>query len=105
MIQPVSVFFFRFTNFSKQLFALSGVQAGAIFVNQSAEEYFTSEFTKAGLDKDTIAEYVLEAMESFEQEAKRTFDNGNADKLVNVGGRKFTNAQLGVRRGTMTIKG
>ncbi|KDQ12466.1 hypothetical protein BOTBODRAFT_34434 [Botryobasidium botryosum FD-172 SS1] len=81
------------------------VQAGAIFVNQSAEEHFTLAFTDAGLDADTITEYITDALESFETDAKRTFKSATEDKIINVGGRKFTNAQLGVRRGAMTMKG
>jgi len=89
----------------KEKRASACVQAGAIFVNQSAEEFFRQSFTKAKLDKETIAEYTEEAIESFEIEAKRTFKSETEDKLVNVGGRKFTNTQLNVRRGTMTLKG
>lgn len=82
-----------------------GVQAGAIFVNISAEQHFTKVFTEAGLDEETVVDYTKEALESFETDAKRTFRNASENKLVNVGGRKFTNPDINVRRGAMTLKG
>ena len=88
------------------LFLLSlGVQAGAIFVNQSAEDHFKQAFTNVGLDAETVKEYVAIAIESFEVDAKRTFKNTTDSKVISVGGRRFTNADLNVRRGSMTMLG
>ncbi|KDQ12467.1 hypothetical protein BOTBODRAFT_176407 [Botryobasidium botryosum FD-172 SS1] len=89
----------------KERRASACVQAGAIFVNQSVEEYMKSAFERAGLDQETITEYTTEALESFESDAKRTFRHEEEDKIINVGGRRFTSTELNVRRGSMTMKG
>ena len=82
-----------------------GVQAGAIFVNQSAEDHFKQAFTSVGLDAETVKEYVAAAIESFEVDAKRTFKNTIDNKIISVGGRRFTDEDLNVRRGSMTMLG
>ncbi|KDQ12455.1 hypothetical protein BOTBODRAFT_134607 [Botryobasidium botryosum FD-172 SS1] len=89
----------------KEKRASACVQAGAIFVNKTAEEYFTQAFTDAGLDEETVSEFVAAAMDSFEMETKRRFKDPAETKIISVGGRKFSNTDLNVRRGAMTIQG
>ncbi|KDQ12464.1 hypothetical protein BOTBODRAFT_34432 [Botryobasidium botryosum FD-172 SS1] len=81
------------------------VQAGAIFVNQSAKEYLFELFSKSDLDEETAAEYISEALESFETDAKKSFRDASEEKTLSVGGRKFTSAELNVRRGSMALRG
>jgi len=89
----------------KEKGASACVQAGAIFVNRSFEDYLKSAFTNTGLDEETTSEYTTEALESFEFDAKRTFKHTSEDKIISVGGRRFTNTELNVRRGSMVLKG
>ncbi|KDQ18318.1 hypothetical protein BOTBODRAFT_28735 [Botryobasidium botryosum FD-172 SS1] len=89
----------------KEKRASACVQAGAIFVNKTAEEYFAQAFTGAGLDEETVSEFVAAAMDSFEMETKRRFKDPGETKIISVGGRKFSNMDLNVRRGAMTMNG
>jgi len=89
----------------KEKCASACIQAGAIFVNRSVEDFLKQAFVNVGLDEETISEYTIEALESFEADAKRSFRNRFEDKVINVGGRKFTNPELNMRRGFMTLKG
>ncbi|KDQ12450.1 hypothetical protein BOTBODRAFT_34427 [Botryobasidium botryosum FD-172 SS1] len=89
----------------KEKRASACVQAGAIFVNQAAKEHFARAFAGAGLGDEAASEFTSAAMESFEASAKRRFEDPAEDKIISVGGRKFTNAKLSVRRGSMTVAG
>jgi len=77
------------------------VQAGAIFINRLAKEHFESRFA----DEEDREDFVADALKSFETDAKRSFGGPEEDKTVAVGGVRFSNVQLGVRRGHMTLKG
>ncbi|KDQ17031.1 hypothetical protein BOTBODRAFT_53653 [Botryobasidium botryosum FD-172 SS1] len=78
---------------------------GELFVKRNAQVFFTKLFTDAGLDEESIAGYVDDALESFACEAMRSFEHDSEDKRISVGGRRFTNAQLNVRRGSLILKG
>ncbi|KDQ12473.1 hypothetical protein BOTBODRAFT_176413 [Botryobasidium botryosum FD-172 SS1] len=81
------------------------VQAGAIFVNQSAEKHFSRIFNGAQLDPEDVEAYVEEAIECFENDVKKSFQDPTKDCLIKVGDRKFNDDKLGVRKGYMTLKG
>jgi hypothetical protein len=84
---------------------LTGIQAGAIFINQSASAYFSTLFS-TGLKGSDLEEYTQEAVESFEWEAKKAFDGpAGKDMTIEVGGRNFTDKSIGVHRGTMNLTG
>ncbi|KDQ12452.1 hypothetical protein BOTBODRAFT_146678 [Botryobasidium botryosum FD-172 SS1] len=86
----------------KRASALStGVQAGAIFVNKIAEEYFTQTFTEAGMDEETVSDFVTAAMGSFEMETKRRFQDPTESKIISVARRKFSNTSLNICRGAL----
>ncbi|KDQ12481.1 hypothetical protein BOTBODRAFT_161662 [Botryobasidium botryosum FD-172 SS1] len=87
----------------KEKRASACVQAGAIFVNETAKKYFSAAFREAELDDPET--YVKEAVRSFEEEAKKSFRDASSDQRISVGGRKFTNEELKVRKGTMTLPG
>lgn len=57
------------------------------------------------LSKEDQDGYVVEALESFETDAKRSFGGPEEDKIIAVGGRRFSDSTLGVRRGYMKLKG
>lgn len=83
---------------------ISGVQAGAIFVDQSATEYFNTLFSSAGLDAEDIKEYTDEAVKSFETEAKKAFNGESGDDVsIKVAGHKVTERSVNIRRGILTL--
>jgi hypothetical protein len=78
------------------------VQAGAIFVNQTFEEYLHALFTSAKLSAEESEDYLQDALESFETGTKRVFDGSDHQDLsIQIGGRRFVNRSIGVRRGIM----
>lgn len=83
----------------------AGIQAGAIFVNQSARKYFSRIFSSTKLDEEDVTAYTEEAIESFEEDAKKSFFDSAKDYHISVGGRTYTDESLRVRRGLMTITG
>jgi hypothetical protein len=93
----------QFHAFNPDATSFSGVQAGAIFVNQSATSYFKTLFSTAGLDDDDVKEYTAEAIESFESE-KKHFEGPHQDDIgISVGGHRFSDKSIGVRRGLMNM--
>jgi hypothetical protein len=88
----------------KEVRSSACVQAGAIFVNQTAEEFFRSQFTAGGFDEDDLKVYIQDALNSFETEGKRGFEGSDqVDVSIKVGGHKLTEKSMGIRRGVMTI--
>jgi hypothetical protein len=82
-----------------------GVQAGAIFVNQSAGEYFRVLFSSIGLEAEEVETLVNEALESFEGEGKRAFASASQDDTsLKAGGFRFTEKSINVRRGVLTVR-
>lgn len=89
----------------KEKKASACVQAGAIFVNQTAIEYFDTLFQSAGFDKEDLAAYTQEAVDSFESEGKRAFEGPDQDDVsIKVGGHRFTDKSINVRRGILSIE-
>lgn len=84
---------------------MPGVQAGAIFVDQTAQQYFEKLFLDAGTDAEDVKAYVEEALESFEAEGKKAFEGPDGEELcARVGGHKFNDSKLGVRRGVLAVE-
>jgi hypothetical protein len=80
------------------------VQAGAIFVNQSAAHFFTGLFRTLDFEEEDLKSYIQEATESFESESKRSFESADQGEIsIRVGDRRFTERAINVRRGIMTI--
>jgi hypothetical protein len=84
---------------------LPGVQAGAIFVNQSVETYLNDWFSKGSMDPEDKKEAIGEGLESFEMGAKKAFSGSPESKMIKVGGQRLTDKSLGIRRGSLTITG
>jgi len=89
---------------SNMLFS-SGVQAGALFVNQAAKAHFEDTFAKSDLSDEDKGECVFEAIKSFELDAKRSFEESTENKTVTVGDSRLKIEGLGVRRGRLEMKG
>lgn len=82
------------------------MQAGAIFVNQTALVYFDGLFQSVGYSTGDVQAYSQEAVESFEAEGKKGFEGAdNGDVGIKVGNRKLTEKELNIRRGLMSIPG
>jgi hypothetical protein len=82
-----------------------GIQAGGIFVDQSASEFFRKKFYDGDLDPDQVSEYSQTAMEKFITEVKPSFKDASGDHLVAIADRQFTHPRVGVERGYMTLSG
>ena len=50
-------------------------------------------------------EYIDQALKSFELEAKKSFMGVEDESIVKVGGSRFTERSLGIRRGNMMLQG
>ncbi|KDQ12480.1 hypothetical protein BOTBODRAFT_176419 [Botryobasidium botryosum FD-172 SS1] len=61
------------------------VQAGAMFVDRAAKAYFKDIFAKPNLDDEDREEYISQAVESFEANAKRSFEGPMEEKSITVG--------------------
>ncbi|KAF8311672.1 uncharacterized protein EI90DRAFT_3138173 [Cantharellus anzutake] len=83
------------------------VQAGGIFVDKVAAQYFLHRFAakRAKLDENAQIEFVKEAVEDFEGNAKRAFKNSENGAYVRVGSTQVTIGAAGVRRGRMALDG
>ena len=82
----------------------TGIQAGGIFVDQSATEFFTDLFTRGGLDLEDVKEYTDEAGKAFEAEAKKAFSDPRGEEVsLKVANHKTTERSVGIRRGILNV--
>jgi hypothetical protein len=89
---------------TKSLIAL-GIQAGGIFVDQSATAYFEQKLYDSDLDPDQVSGYLGTATEKFITEIKPSFKDTIDDHLLAVADRQFSNVKAGIERGYMTLTG
>lgn len=83
---------------------ITGVQSGAIFVNQSATEHFKLLLSSVGLEGAELNAHADEAVEPFETDGKKTFDGVHQNGIsIKVGGFRFTEKSINVRRGIMDL--
>ncbi|KAF8336893.1 uncharacterized protein EI90DRAFT_3013883 [Cantharellus anzutake] len=83
------------------------IQAGGVFVNKAAEEYFQRVFSnpEANLPRDEVKDLVKNAVDAFEMTAKKTFKNATSKGSLDLGLSRYTNPAVGVRRGRMALDG
>ncbi|KAF8328516.1 uncharacterized protein EI90DRAFT_2974277 [Cantharellus anzutake] len=85
------------------------IQAGGIFVNKAAEEYFRRVFSnpEASLRPDEIKDFVQHAVDDFEANAKKAFQDKDMTSKgsVDIGQSRYTNPTFGVKRGRMMLDG
>ncbi len=81
------------------------IQAGGIFVNKAAEEYFYRTFSNpaAKLHEDEVEDFVKKATDDFETTAKKAFKVGRKGRRVDIQQARYSNATIGVRRGRMML--
>lgn len=61
-------------------------------------------FSSGELEAEDLRIYTQEAVESFELEAKKGFEGPHQpDVSIKVGGHRFTERAIGVRRGILTV--
>ena len=87
------------------MFYPKGIQAGGIFVDQSAAEYFRKKFYDAGLNPDEVSEYLKTATHKFNTEVKLSFEDQSGDHLIALADRHASNPLLGLERGYVTLSG
>ncbi|KAF8337474.1 uncharacterized protein EI90DRAFT_3043110 [Cantharellus anzutake] len=82
-------------------------QAGGIFVNKAAEDYFHRVFSDPGayLRPDEIKDFVKHAIDDFEATVKKAFKDVSSKGSLDIGQSRYTNPALGVKRGRMTLDG
>jgi hypothetical protein len=78
-----------------------GIQAGGIFVDQSASKYFQEGFYNVNLDPDQVTKLVETARENFIKEVKPSFKDG--DHLLAVADERFSNELAGIEDGLLTL--
>jgi hypothetical protein len=84
---------------------VSGIQAGGIFVDQSATEYFQKKFYDGDLDPDEVTEFMETAKQKFISEVKPSFVNPSEDFLLSIADRHFSNPVVGIERGHFSLPG
>jgi hypothetical protein len=83
----------------------AGAQAGAIFVDRSAEDYLERVMFDAGLSSGDVEEFVKEGIKDFEGHAKRKFKEISTDQYIKIASSRYDNPAIKTRRGRMTLKG
>ena len=83
------------------------IQAGGIFVNKAAEEYFQRAFSNpaAKLPDDEVKDFVKKATDDFETNAKKAFKDLTSKGSIDIGQSRYTNTAVGVKRGRMALDG
>lgn len=81
------------------------VQAGAIFVNATAEQYIRKTLRNASLPPDDVIEYAKHGVQDFERNLKRQFSGAMEAKPVEVAGPRVNFPGVGIRRGRMSLQG
>ncbi|KAG8737710.1 hypothetical protein FRC10_007909 [Ceratobasidium sp. 414] len=92
-------------HFLEEMCASDCVQAGAIFVDKSAEVHFQEVLGGAGFPEADIKEYVSRGVKDFENTTKRAFRDASTDQSIEMAGTRLNNATIRVRRGRMTLPG
>jgi hypothetical protein len=85
--------------------ASSGIQAGGIFVDRSAEQYFRKKFYDGDLNPDQVSECIAQALDKFVEEVKPAFQDRSGDHLIAVADRRFSDQYMDIERGFMTLSG
>ncbi|KAF8713398.1 ATP binding, partial [Rhizoctonia solani] len=81
------------------------VQAGALFIDQSAEKYLRKVLHEAGLAQEDVDEYATKGTKDFELHSKRAFKDVTTDQSIEIAGTRFNNTAIRARRGRMTLPG
>ncbi|KAG8792442.1 hypothetical protein FRC12_006089 [Ceratobasidium sp. 428] len=89
----------------EEMCASACVQAGAIFVDKSAEIYLQKTLSNAGIPSVDVEEYVTRGVKDFENAAKRAFREVSVDQYIEMAGSRLNNSAIRVRRGRMTLSG
>ncbi|CAE6506311.1 unnamed protein product [Rhizoctonia solani] len=81
------------------------VQAGAIFIDQSAGKYLRTILHKAGLSPKEIDDYATHGVKDFELHSKRRFKDVVSDQSIKIAWITYNNTAIRTRRGQMTLQG
>ncbi|CAE6407183.1 hypothetical protein ACGC1H_005417 [Rhizoctonia solani] len=81
------------------------VQAGALFIDKSAEKYLRKILHEAGLSEEDIEEYVTRGVKDFELHSKRAFKDVATDQSIEIAGTRYNNTAIRARRGRITLQG
>jgi hypothetical protein len=75
-------------------------------VDRTAEAYFRNKFSKLGVSKTELNEYISTAVRSFERGPKRAFEDAwDSERIIKVGPNKLTNPAAGFKRGNFALTG
>ncbi|KAH7336828.1 hypothetical protein B0J17DRAFT_707236 [Rhizoctonia solani] len=81
------------------------VQAGAIFVNATAERFIKRTLKNATLPEEDVVDYAKRGVQDFERVLKRQFSGDAESKSVAVAGSRVNYPGIGIRRGHMALPG
>ncbi|KDQ12502.1 hypothetical protein BOTBODRAFT_146701 [Botryobasidium botryosum FD-172 SS1] len=88
----------------EEMKASACIQAGSIFVNEYAKNYIQNKLQRTKLGADRIEAYTAEFLDGIEDN-KKDFHDPEEDILLELGERNFTDKELGVERGMLTLAG
>jgi hypothetical protein len=82
---------------------LLGIQAGGIFVDKSASQFFRKKFYDGNLDPDQVTELIEHACQKFIAEVKPSFEDHTGNFVIAVADRLFSNEMVGIERGYLNL--
>ncbi|CAE6502943.1 unnamed protein product [Rhizoctonia solani] len=82
------------------------VQAGGLFVDNEFEQHVTKVLCRIdNLDEEDRAEYIRKGVKDFKFGSKKEFDSAEGQYRVDLGAGWLKQDELGIKRGTLTLKG
>lgn len=83
----------------------SGIQTGGVFIDRECERHLINVLSKAGIAEEDIKVYVPAGMEEFEAAVKKEFVSPDTAHHISFHDNGFKQAELGIRRGRMSLEG
>lgn len=84
---------------------MTGVQAGAIFVDAEAERYLQNVLKTIDLPSEDVDEWSKVGVKDFEGFVKKAFRDDKTDQSITIAHSRFNNSAIRTRRGRMTLPG
>ncbi|KAG9095289.1 hypothetical protein FRC06_009951, partial [Ceratobasidium sp. 370] len=81
----------------------SRLQAGFGAIIQNCALHLAGKLRSAGLSSEDVQEYSSSGAKDFEHTAIRVFMPSQQEQSIQIGGARFNNSTIGIRRGRMTV--
>ncbi|KAG9077793.1 hypothetical protein FS749_010265, partial [Ceratobasidium sp. UAMH 11750] len=83
----------------------SRLQTGPGAIIQNCLLYLSERLRSAGLNSEDVQEYSSNGAKDFEHAAMRVFTPSQQEQSIQIGGPRFNNSAMRIRRGRMTVDG